>query len=63
MRSRHRTRTDNRLTYVVVSLGADGKLDVPDLAEYFQLAESEIHGQPSRDIVFRDGVAVTLAGK
>jgi hypothetical protein len=49
-------------SYVLVSLGSDGKREYePDT--YFSLRETAIHGDAKRDIVFRDGHLVTLAGK
>jgi hypothetical protein len=50
-------------SYVLISLGSDGKADVADPREYFRLPESVIHDEPWKDIVFRDGRAVTRAGK
>jgi hypothetical protein len=50
-------------SYVLVSLGSDGKLDVSDPVEYFNAPPSRIVDEPWRDIVFRDGKQVTLAGK
>ncbi|MEP0774657.1 MAG: hypothetical protein HRF46_09900 [Acidobacteriota bacterium] len=51
------------IEYVLISRGSDGKLDLSDVSAYFTLSEADIKYQYSRDIVFRDGVAVTRAGK
>jgi hypothetical protein len=53
----------SRFSYVLVSMGSDGKSDVADSQEYFAMAERIIHDEPWRDIVFRDGHPVTRAGK
>lgn len=50
-------------SYVLISPGSDGRLESQDLEVYFAMAETEIHDDPARDIVFRDGNPVTLAGK
>lgn len=50
-------------SYVLVSPGSDRRLESQDPGVYFAMPESEIHGNPARDIVFRDGNPVTLAGK
>jgi hypothetical protein len=55
--------TGNRTHYVLVSWGSDRKPDSADPNQYFSLAVQDIRTQPWRDIVFRDGVPVTLAGK
>lgn len=55
--------TATGLSYVLVSMGSDGKSDVADPREYFSMPEQVIHDQPWRDIVFRDGQPVTRAGK
>lgn len=49
--------------YVLISTGSDGRLDLPTTADYFSLTESDVDGQYRRDIVFRNGQPVTLAGK
>jgi hypothetical protein len=51
------------VSYVLVSLGSDGVADYTDPTSYFGAAETSIHSQPARDIVFRDGRPITLAGK
>jgi Type II secretion system (T2SS), protein G len=51
------------LSYVLVSLGSDGKPDVKDLVDYFSMPEEDIDGHASRDIVFRDGRPIVNAGK
>ncbi len=55
--------TSRGVSYVLVSLGSDGKLDVAQLKEYFNTPEQFIHGMPWKDIVFRDGHPITRAGK
>jgi hypothetical protein len=47
----------------LVSKGSDGRLDVANVESYVDLPETQIHGDLAHDIVFRDGEAVTLAGK
>jgi len=49
-------------SYVLISPGSDGRLEFPDLA-YFTMPETVTHDDPARDIVFRDGQRITLAGK
>ncbi len=56
-----RARRDAEFSYIVVSLGRDGKLDVDDIDVYFELPQEDIYHQFDRDIVFRDGKPVTLA--
>jgi hypothetical protein len=50
-------------SYLLISYGSDGRLDVasPDL--YFTEEEELILGHPERDIVFRDGLPLKNAGK
>jgi hypothetical protein len=48
--------------FLIISAGADGKLDVPRAEDYFSTPVSDIHREPDRDIVIRDGAMVTLAG-
>lgn len=50
-------------SYILVSYGSDGKPDVSSLEEYFKLPESRIQGDGRKDIVFRNGMPVTNAGK
>lgn len=50
-------------SYVLVSFGADGRPDTTSTAEYFTIAEGNIQGQTTHDIVFRDGKVITFAGK
>jgi hypothetical protein len=50
-------------SYVLVSMGSDGKSDVAQPQDYFSMPEQIIHGAPWKDIVFREGHAVTRAGK
>ncbi len=52
-------RTDPEFSFIVVSLGADRKLDVENVEVYFDLAPEDTAGQRDRDIVFRDGRAIT----
>jgi hypothetical protein len=59
-RSRSR---DGRISYVLVSPGSDGVLEHPDLDDYFAQSASDVHDDSRRDIVFRDGEAITRAGK
>lgn len=56
-----RSRKEPRFSFIVVSLGSDHSLDVPDIEVYFEMAETDIVGQLKRDIVFRDGHYVTIA--
>lgn len=55
--------TADQCDWVLVSSGSDGVLEHPDLASYFDAAHEAIHNEPRRDIVFRNGEAVTEAGK
>jgi hypothetical protein len=48
--------------FLIISAGADGKLDVPRAEDYFSMPVSDIHGEPDRDVVVRDGAMGTLAG-
>ena len=48
--------------YIVLSTGADGVRDLNEPEGYFQMSETNIKGAFDRDIVFRDGLAITLAG-
>lgn len=54
---------DQRHSYLLISRGSDGRLDVASPAAYFDLQRVDIRRQYAEDLVFRDGVAVTLAGK
>ncbi len=49
--------------FVLVSRGSDGVLEHSSLADYFLLEARDIHGDSAADIVFRNGEAVTHAGK
>ncbi|MEA2465179.1 MAG: hypothetical protein QOJ98_2926 [Acidobacteriota bacterium] len=51
-----------RLSYILVSLGSDGKADRP-LQDYFSYPKRDIRGYPQSDIVFRDGDWITNAFK
>ncbi len=55
--------TASGIEYVLISQGSDAKLDLSDASAYFTLAEADVCRQYSRDIVFRNGTAVTRAGK
>ncbi len=48
--------------YVVVSTGSDGQLDMKK-GDYFTMKPVNVKGAWAKDIVFRNGEAVTLAGK
>lgn len=59
-----RSKSDRgKFSYLLISLGSDGRLDVEDADAYFTVPISHVHGNSERDLVFRDGQAVTLAGK
>jgi hypothetical protein len=49
-------------SYVAISRGSDGKLE-KNRDAYFTMGVENIKGAWTKDIVFRDGEAVTLAGK
>jgi hypothetical protein len=53
------------VSYVVLSTGSDGRLDVPTIEDYFTKAGHEVlrSSEHARDIVFRDGDAVVTGGK
>jgi len=57
------TAESGRHGYILVSPGSDGILESEDEAYYLQLEHEDIRGTAVRDIVFRDGKAVTNAGK
>jgi hypothetical protein len=48
---------------LLISKGSDGRLDVPDVRRYYSLAEADIREEPAHDIVWRDGLPITLVGK
>jgi hypothetical protein len=52
-------------SYVVLSTGSDGQLDVPTIDEYFTKDGVEVlrSSEHKRDIVFRDGDALRTGGK
>ena len=56
-------KTDRGFSYLLVSRGSDGQLDVASPAAYFDLQHVDIRRQYAKDLVFRDGAAVTAAGK
>ncbi len=49
-------------SYVIVSPGRDGKLDLSSLEDYFSATPDRVHGEYDRDIFFRDGLPVWKAG-
>lgn len=53
----------SKFSYLVISLGSDSQLDVRDSDAYFTVPKCRVHGKSQRDLVFRDGEAITLAGK
>jgi hypothetical protein len=55
--------TNKGFSYVLISRGSDGRLDLGSPSAYFDLQPCDIQGQYPRDIVFRDGIAITDAGK
>lgn len=55
--------TDQSYRYLLISRGSDGRLEVASPAAYFDLQRVDIRRQYAEDLVFRDGVAVTVAGK
>lgn len=59
----HSNVRDGKFTYVLVSPGEDGKLDLASLDDYFGVPVSSVHGLGGKDIVFRDGQPVTMGGK
>ncbi len=50
-------------SFILVSLGSDGDLDVPSILEYFNLDPVKVHDDHAADLVFRNGKAITYAGK
>jgi len=56
-------RTAPAFSYVVVSTGSDRRLDVNSMGDFFSMAKVDIRGSTKRDIVFRDGEAITNASK
>jgi hypothetical protein len=53
------------VSYVVLSTGSDGQLDLPTIDAYFTRKGVEVlrSSEHKRDIVFRDGDAVVTGGK
>ncbi len=47
-----------RFSYVLVSVGSDGKADRP-AEQYFSVPRSDIRGSAERDVVFRNGQWIT----
>ena len=56
-------RSGMKYEWVIVSCGSDGRPDVKTDSEYFTMREKSIHNIPTSDIVFRDGMPLTEAGK
>ncbi len=56
-----KARQDSEFSFVLISLGRDGRLDVDHVDQYFTYPQEDIVGKFDRDIVFRDGKPVTLA--
>lgn len=56
-----RAKSSPQFSFLLLSLGSDGKLDVDDIESYFSHPREVIVGQFDRDIVFRDGKPVTIA--
>jgi hypothetical protein len=54
--------TPGSCDWVLVSAGSDGALE-RELTAYFGVEPADVHNAPARDIVFRNGRAVTAAGK
>lgn len=52
-----------KVSYVLVSYGADGLSNVRRTAEYFAMESTDIRDDVRKDIVVRDGELVTFAGK
>lgn len=50
-------------SFVVLSRGRDGKMDLERLEDYFNVGPRRVQGQYDRDIVFRDGIPLWNAGK
>ena len=48
-------------SFILVSLGSDGIIDVDDITIYFEKRREDIVGHLDRDIVFRDGMWITRA--
>jgi hypothetical protein len=53
-------RTTPSFSFLAISTGRDGRLDVADASNYFSWPQENIVGKLDRDIVFRDGAAVTI---
>jgi hypothetical protein len=50
-------------SYILVSLGSDRKQDVETLDRYFTSPKSDIVYHSERDIVFRNGLPITVASR
>jgi hypothetical protein len=53
----------DKKSYVLVSLGSDGESEFESAEEYLLLTARMIHQDPTADLVFRDGIVITNAGK
>jgi hypothetical protein len=56
-------RKGSEFSYVLVSMGSDGKMDMAGSDVYFTMPEHMARAEPWEDIVFRDGHMITRAGK
>jgi len=56
-------RSANGDSYLLISAGSDRKFDVADPGVYFETEPREVWTDPARDLVFRNGELITLAGK
>ena|SRR5258708_262098 len=55
--------TPHGLSYLLISMGSDGQLDVSTPRLYFAKTPADVRIDTTRDIVFVDGKQVTNAGK
>jgi hypothetical protein len=51
------------VSYLLVSYGSDGKLDIEKIDGYYWAQPGSVVGHPERDIVFKDDVPLRGAGK
>ena len=56
-------RRGESVSWIVLSLGSDGRCDLSNIRQYFGAKEEVVSGQFERDIVFRDGKPLKNAGK
>ncbi len=56
-------RREGKTHLILISTGADGSLDLPEPADYLNVSQVDIRGTYDHDIVFIDGLPITLAGK